>query len=66
MNFPLDKDGWELISAEDRNTTHPDTFQIPAREKRESLTPGDEQSYCLRSKREKRDESRIAGLTECG
>jgi hypothetical protein len=41
MNFKLDNDGWELISAEDRNATHPDTFQIPAREKRESLAPGD-------------------------
>ena len=41
MNFKLDNDGWELISAEDRNATHPDTFQIPAREKRENLAPGD-------------------------
>ena len=41
MNFKLDNDGWELISAEDRNATHPDTFQIPARGKRESLAPGD-------------------------
>jgi hypothetical protein len=41
MNIKLDKDGWELISAEDRNASHPDTFQIPAREKRENLAPGD-------------------------
>lgn len=41
MNFKLDSDGWELISAEDRNAAHPDTFHIPAREKRESLAPGD-------------------------
>jgi uncharacterized protein YegJ (DUF2314 family) len=30
-----------LVSAEDRNAAHPETFQIPAREKRESLAPGD-------------------------
>ena len=41
MNVSLDNDGWELISAEDRNANHPDTFQIPARAKRESLAPGD-------------------------
>jgi hypothetical protein len=41
MNFTLDNDGWELISAEDRYATHPDTFQIPAREERENLAPGD-------------------------
>src|SRR5262249_48669827 len=39
MNFNLD--GWALISAEDLNASHPDTFQIPEREKRESLAPGD-------------------------
>ena len=39
MNFKLD--GWELISAEGLNASHPDTFQIPAREKRESLALGD-------------------------
>ncbi len=39
MNFKLD--GWELISAEGLNASHPDTFQIPAREKRGSLAPGD-------------------------
>lgn len=41
MNPKLAPDGWELISAEDRNVADPDTFQIPAREKREALTPGD-------------------------
>jgi len=41
MNFKMDSDGWELISAEDRNATHPDTFKIPPREKRESLSRGD-------------------------
>ena len=34
-------DGWELISAEDRNAEYPETFPIPEREKRESLAPGD-------------------------
>ena len=41
MNFRLDNDGWKLVSAEDRNAEHPNTFQIPARDKRESLAPGD-------------------------
>lgn len=41
MNSKIATDGWELISAEDRNAAHPQTFQIPAREKRESLAPGD-------------------------
>jgi uncharacterized protein YegJ (DUF2314 family) len=41
MNFRIAVDGWELISAEDRTVGHPETFQIPAREKRESLAPGD-------------------------
>ena len=41
MNFRTAGDGWELISAEDSNAAHPDTFQIPTREKRESLAPGD-------------------------
>ena len=41
MNFTIGKDGWALISAEDRNAAHPQTFQIPAREKRESLALGD-------------------------
>ena len=41
MSFKLDNNGWELISAEDRNAAYPDTFQIPSREKRESLAPGD-------------------------
>jgi hypothetical protein len=41
MNFKIASDGWELISAEDRNVAAPETFHIPAREKRESLAPGD-------------------------
>jgi hypothetical protein len=34
-------EGWELVSAEDRNAAHPKTFRIPPREKREALTAGD-------------------------
>ena len=34
-------DGWELVSAEDRNAAYPSTFRIPAREIREALTVGD-------------------------
>jgi hypothetical protein len=34
-------DGWELVSAEDRNSAHPRTFPIPTREQREKLAPGD-------------------------
>jgi hypothetical protein len=41
MNSKIERDGWDLISAEDRNATHPETFQIPAREKRDDLGPGD-------------------------
>ena len=41
MNSKTAGDGWELISAEDRNATHPETFHIPAREKREGLAQGD-------------------------
>jgi hypothetical protein len=41
MNSKIATDGWELISAEDRYATHPETFQIPARETREGLAPGD-------------------------
>src|SRR5262249_15623364 len=35
-----DEDGWELESAERRHAQHPDTFEIPSREERESLRPG--------------------------
>ena len=41
MNFKIARDGWQLISAEDRNAAHPEMFKIPAREKRERLVPGD-------------------------
>jgi hypothetical protein len=37
----FEKDGWTLISAEARQDAHPDTFQIPSREARETLTQGD-------------------------
>lgn len=41
MHSDRTSDGWELVSAEDRNAAHPDTFRIPPREKREALAPGD-------------------------
>ena len=34
-------EGWQLISAEDRNAEYPTSFQIPNRKDRESLIPGD-------------------------
>ena len=37
----LELDGWELVSAEVRNAAHPDTFQIPTRDRRMSLVRGD-------------------------
>ena len=37
----IENDGWTLVSAEERHAAHPDTFQIPPRDKRESLSPGD-------------------------
>jgi uncharacterized protein YegJ (DUF2314 family) len=37
----IENDGWTLVSAEERQAAHPDTFQIPPRDKRESLSPGD-------------------------
>ncbi len=37
----IDRDGWRLISAEERNASHPQTFQIPSRGARASLAPGD-------------------------
>jgi hypothetical protein len=41
MNSEVGKDGWQLLSAEARNAAHPQTFQIPSRDKRASLQPGD-------------------------
>ena len=32
--------GWTLVSAEERQAAHPDTFQIPSKADRESLVPG--------------------------
>jgi len=37
----LERDGWQLVSAEVRNAAHPETFQIPMRDRRMSLVPGD-------------------------
>ena len=35
------EDGWMLISAEDRHAAYPETFEIPSRHERESLSAGD-------------------------
>jgi hypothetical protein len=35
-----DAAGWTLVSAEDRHAAHPGTFEIPPREIREALEPG--------------------------
>jgi hypothetical protein len=37
----LERDGWQLVSAEVRNAAHPETFPIPTRDRRMSLVPGD-------------------------
>lgn len=37
----LERDGWTLVSAEDRPREHPDTFLLPERSARENLAPGD-------------------------
>ena len=37
----IEKDGWILVSAEQRNAAAPTTFEIPSRAARESLQPGD-------------------------
>lgn len=40
--FPtIERDGWTLLSGETRQALSPDTFQIPDRADRESLSPGD-------------------------
>lgn len=40
--FPtIERDGWALVSAEERHALYPDTFHIPDRRARESLSPGD-------------------------
>lgn len=41
-SFPsIERDGWALVSGEERHALHPDTFPIPPRSARESLAPGD-------------------------
>jgi hypothetical protein len=41
-DFPsIERDGWALLSAEERHAQHPDTFHIPPRSEREALSPGD-------------------------
>src|ERR1700739_4556522 len=41
MHSNVTSDGWQLVSAEERNAAYPNTFLIPAREKREALVAGD-------------------------
>jgi hypothetical protein len=42
LRYPtIEENGWELVSAEERAAAAPDTFQIPPRAIRESLSPGD-------------------------
>ena len=37
----IDKDGWTLVSAEERHARSPEAFAIPSRTARTSLNPGD-------------------------
>jgi hypothetical protein len=37
----IEHDGWTLLSGEERQASSPDTFSIPDRLERESLSPGD-------------------------
>jgi hypothetical protein len=37
----IELDGWMLVSAEERHAANPKTFQIPSREARTALSPGD-------------------------
>jgi hypothetical protein len=37
----VERDGWALVSAEERHAAYPDTFPIPARAARAALAPGD-------------------------
>ena len=37
----IERDGWTLVSAEERHARSPETFIIPSRTERESLTAGD-------------------------
>jgi hypothetical protein len=36
----LEADGWMLVSAEEREAAHPETFQIPTKIDRQTLVPG--------------------------
>ena len=37
----IGRDGWTLLSGEERHARHPQSFPIPDRGERESLSPGD-------------------------
>ena len=37
----IERDGWTLLSGEARHAADPQTFRIPSRRERESLSPGD-------------------------
>jgi hypothetical protein len=37
----IERDGWALVSAEERHAAHPETFPIPPWEARVALAPGD-------------------------
>lgn len=37
----IERDGWTLLSTEERHARHPETFRMPHRRERESLSPGD-------------------------
>ena len=37
----IERDGWALVSGEERHALHPATFPLPPRPARESLAPGD-------------------------
>ena len=42
LNFAtIEHDGWTLLFGEERHVLHPETFWIPDRSERESLSPGD-------------------------
>lgn len=37
----IERDGWELVSAEERHAAYPNSFQIPPQDARMALVPGD-------------------------
>src|SRR5579862_5678282 len=55
----IDADGWELVSAEDCNAAHPNTFHIPTREQREKLATGDGAKLLFEI--ENRENGRVTG-----